>query len=402
MSIPNNVNYRADFPIFTQKIHGNRLAYLDNAATTQKPQAVLEAMNHYYSTMNANIHRGVHTLSAHATEAYEKTRLQIRDFIHAASPQECIFVRGTTEAINLVAHSFGEAFIHAQDEIIISALEHHANIVPWQLLCQRKNARLRVIPMNAIGELDFEAFKKLCNPKIKLLALSHLSNSLGTLVPIKQFIDYAHTQNIPVLIDAAQSIAHQDIDVQALDCDFLAFSGHKLYGPMGIGVLYGKKKYLEAMPPYQGGGNMIRQVSFEKTTYHDLPYKFEAGTPAVADVIGLGAALTYLSTHPQTRNLYPVLLQALDTLPNLIRIGTSHTNIGVCSFVMPGIHPHDIATILDQHGIAIRAGHHCAMPVMEFFGVPATARVSLGLYNDEDDIAQFIAGLHEVRRIFRC
>jgi cysteine desulfurase/selenocysteine lyase len=396
-----------DFPILKQPIHGKRLAYLDNAATTQKPLCVLDALNNYYTSSNANIHRGVHYLSEKATAQYENAREIVQRFINAPSAAECIFVRGTTDAINLVANSFGETFITAGDEILISAMEHHSNIVPWQMLCQRKKALLKIIPITLQGELDLQSIPGLLNPNVKLLAITHASNALGSLNPIKEIIQLAHQQNIPVLVDGAQSAPHLKIDVQDLDCDFFTFSGHKIYGPTGIGVLYGKKRWLDQMSPYQGGGDMILKVSFTETTYNEIPYKFEAGTPAIAAAIGLGAAVQYLNNlgFSEIMTLEQKLLQtateALAELRGIRIIGTAKEKVGVISFTLQGVHPHDIGSIVDQYGIALRTGHHCAMPIMDFFKIPATVRISFGIYNNETDIVQLMAALHEVKRIFK-
>ncbi|HQZ87792.1 MAG TPA: cysteine desulfurase [Gammaproteobacteria bacterium] len=399
-------NIRADFPILQKTIHGHPLVYLDNAATTQKPQCVLDALNQYYSGMNANIHRGVHQLSTIATQAFENARASVQKFINAKHAKECIFVRGATEAINLVAASFGGKFVNSGDEILISAMEHHSNIVPWQMLCQTKGAHLKIIPMNKQGELNLETIGQLFNKKTKLLAITHASNALGTRNPLSEIIQSAHAHHVPVLVDGAQSAPHLKIDVQALDCDFFTFSSHKTYGPTGVGVLYGKTHLLEAMPPYQGGGEMILQVNFEKSTYNEIPFKFEAGTPAIAEVIAFGNALEYLerlgwdfiTKHEKT--LLQDATEKLSAFPGLKIIGTAKEKVGVISFTLDGVHPHDIGSILDQFGIAIRTGHHCAMPIMNFFNVPATARASFGIYNTIDDIDKLISGLHEVRRIF--
>jgi cysteine desulfurase/selenocysteine lyase len=399
-------NIRADFPILRKTIHGHPLVYLDNAATTQKPQCVLDVLSQYYSEKNANIHRGVHHLSTIATEAYENARITVQKFINAKQAKECIFVRGATEAINLVAASFGGKFVNSGDEVLISAMEHHSNIVPWQMLCQAKGAHLKVIPMNERGELKLETIEQLFSKKTKLLAITHASNALGTRNPLAEIIQSAHAHHIPVLVDGAQSAPHLKIDVQALDCDFFTFSSHKTYGPTGVGVLYGKTHLLEAMPPYQGGGEMILEVSFEKSTYNELPFKFEAGTPAIGEVIAFGSALEYLerlgwdfiTKHEKT--LLRDATEKLLAFPGLKIIGTAKEKVGVISFTLDGVHPHDIGSILDQFGVAIRTGHHCAMPIMDFFNVPATARASFGIYNTIDDIDKLIRGLHEVRRIF--
>jgi cysteine desulfurase/selenocysteine lyase len=399
---------RADFPILKKTIHGHPLVYLDNAATTQKPQCVLDALDDYYKNSNANIHRGVHHLSTLATKAYEDSRIIVQKFINAKHAKECIFVRSTTEAVNLVANSFGNKYIKADDEILISAMEHHSNIVPWQMLCQSKSAHLKIIPMNERGELKLETLEKLLTPKTKLLAITHASNALGTLNPLAEIIQIAHAHHVPVFVDGAQSAPHLKIDVQALDCDFFAFSSHKTYGPTGIGVLYGKSHLLEAMPPYQGGGEMILQVSFEKSTYNDIPFKFEAGTPAIAEVIALGSALEYLNDlgwdfiTNHEKLLLKYATEKLSAFPGLKLIGTAKEKVGVISFTLDGLHPHDIGSIVDQSGVAIRTGHHCAMPIMDFYNIPATARASFGIYNTLEDIDQLIDGLYEVRRIFKC
>jgi len=398
---------RSDFPILKQKIHGKRLAYLDNAATTQKPNCVIESLQSYYSEINANVHRAVYHLSEAATKGFEGARKTVQQFINAKESKECIFVRSSTEAINLVATSFGYQFVKEGDEILISAMEHHSNIVPWQMLCQRNGAILKVIPMNEAGELDLKALEQLLNKKTKLLAITHASNALGTLNPIKEIIQKAHAYQIPVLVDGAQSAPHLPIDVQDLDCDFFTFSGHKLYGPTGIGILYGKSKWLELMPPYQGGGEMILKVTFEETLYNDIPYKFEAGTPAIAEAIGLATALDYItqlgwnSIMTHETQLMNVARNALSSIPGLKFIGTAQNKVGVISFTLQGVHPHDIGSITDQFGVAIRTGSHCAMPVMDFFKVPGTTRASFGIYNTEEDIDQLITALHEVKRLFR-
>ncbi|MFL6307537.1 MAG: SufS family cysteine desulfurase [Candidatus Sulfotelmatobacter sp.] len=397
---------RTDFPILSREIHGRPLVYLDNAATTQKPQAVIDAMSHYYASDNANIHRGVHLLSESATEAYEAARRTVQHFLNAEDSSEIIFVRGTTEAINLVAQTYGRAHVGAGDEIVISAMEHHSNIVPWQMLCEEKGARLRIGPVNDDGELLLDEFEALMSSKTRLVALTHVSNALGTVNPIRRVVEIAHRSNVPVLVDGAQAVPHEPVDVRALDCDFYAFSGHKIYGPTGIGVLYGKRQLLDAMPPYQGGGDMIRSVSFEKTLYNQLPYKFEAGTPHIAGAIGLGAALDYLTgieiegIRAHERELLAYGTAALSSVPGLRLIGTAKEKVGVLSFVMENIHPHDIGTILDRQGIAIRTGHHCAQPLMQRFGIPATARASLAVYNTASEIDALVAGIHKLREVF--
>lgn len=398
---------RADFPILKQTVHGRRLAYLDNAATAQKPQCVLDTVNRYYGEMNANIHRGVHYLSETATKAYEAARETVQQFLNAKHARECIFVRSTTEAINLVAASFGKQCINADDEILITAMEHHSNIVPWQLLCQNRGAQLKVIPITVQGELMLTQLEQYFGPKTKLLAIMHASNVLGTVNPIVDIIKKAHTHNIPVLVDGAQSAPHFKVDVQALDCDFFTFSSHKIYGPTGVGVLYGKSHWLEALPPYQGGGEMIAEVSFAKSTYKEIPFKFEAGTPAIAPAIGLSSALQYLNNvgweaiTAHEKSLLDYAVNALSTIPGIQFIGTAPNKIGVISFILDNIHPHDIGSIADQYGVAIRTGHHCAMPIMDFFKIPATARASFGIYNTFEDIDQLVEALHEVRRIFK-
>jgi cysteine desulfurase/selenocysteine lyase len=397
---------RADFPILTQKIKGYPLAYLDSAATTQKPQCMISALEQYYRNTNANIHRGVHHLSTAATHAYEESRQTVQRFINASQAKECIFTRGTTEAINLVASGFGQ-FIKENDEILISAMEHHSNIVPWQVLCKNVGAHLKIIPMNARGELEMTALEKSLTHKTKLISITHVSNALGTLNPIAEVIQKAHARHIPVFIDGAQAAAHLPIDVQALDCDFYAFSGHKIYGPTGVGVLYGKAKWLEAMQPYQTGGEMILSVTFEKTQYNEIPFKFEAGTPPIAEVIALASSLNYL-THigwdfiqKHEQSLLHYATKALTLIPGLQLIGTAQEKVGVVSFILDGIHPHDIGSIVDQYGVAIRTGHHCSMPTMDFFKVPATARISFGIYNTQEDIEQLVKALYEVQRIFK-
>jgi len=397
---------RGDFPILAQKVHGKPLVYLDNAATTQKPTSVLNSLMRFYLTECSNIHRGVHQLSEAATQEYEKAREAVRRYVNAGSCAEIIFVRSATEGINLVAQTFGRTRVNAGDEILISAMEHHSNIVPWQMLCQEKGATLRIVPINEAGELIFEAFEKLLGPRTRLVAVAHVSNSLGTVNPVDRIIEAAHKRNIPVLLDGAQAIQHLPVDVSDLDCDFYAFSGHKIYGPTGVGVLYGKSELLEAMPPYQGGGDMIASVTFEKTIYNKLPYKFEAGTPHIAGVIGLGAAIDYVSRlglekiAAYEHELLSYATEAIVRMPGIRVIGTAANKASVLSFTLEGVHPHDIGTILDQEGIAIRTGHHCAQPVMEFFGVPATARASLAFYNTRDEIDALIAGIRKVKEVF--
>jgi len=400
---------RGDFPILLQKVHGKPLVYLDNAATSQKPQAVIEALNRYYTTENSNIHRGVHWLSEVATKEYEAARDKIKEFINASDRREVVFVRGTTEAINLVAQSYGRTFIKKGDEILISAMEHHSNIVPWQILCEQVGARLRVIPINHDGELLMDEFRELITERTRLVSVAHVSNALGTINPIREIVEEAHRRGVPVLVDGAQAVPHVKVDVRELGCDFYAFSGHKLFGPTGVGVLYGRAKLLEAMPPYQGGGDMISLVTFEKTHYNVLPYKFEAGTPHIAGGIGLGAAVDYIrgigleAIEAYESRLLAYATEALGTVPALRMVGTARRKAGVLSFVVGQIHAHDIGTILDQEGVAIRTGHHCAMPVMQRFGVPATARASLAFYNTQEEIDILVASLHKAIEIFnRC
>ncbi|HSI94750.1 MAG: SufS family cysteine desulfurase [Methylophilaceae bacterium] len=398
--------WRADFPILESEIHGKPLIYLDNAATTQKPQAVIDAEARYYREDNANVHRGVHALSQRATDAFEAARTKVQRFINAARSDEIVFVRGTTEAINLVAQSYARPRLREGDEIIISALEHHSNIVPWQMVCQQTGAVLRVIPVSDAGELDIDAYENLLGERTKLVALAHVSNALGTINPVRAMIAKAHTHGVPVLLDGAQAIAHLPVDVQALGCDFYAFSGHKIYAPMGIGVLYGKALLLEEMPPYQGGGDMIRTVAFEHTEYNILPYKFEAGTPNVAGAIGLGAALDYLSEiGMETIAAYEAgvldyATRAIEDIPGMRLIGTAQDKTAILSFLLEGVHAHDIGTILDRQGIAIRAGHHCAMPLMKHFGVAATARASFALYNTQEEADALAAGLQRTVELF--
>jgi cysteine desulfurase/selenocysteine lyase len=399
---------RRDFPILHRTIRGGKkLVYLDNAATTQKPQAVIDRLVRYYSEENSNVHRGVHYLSEVATAAYESARTTVKRFINARDEKEVIFTRGTTESINLVTNSWGRRNVGAGDEILITAIEHHSNIVPWQLLCEEKGARLRVAPVNDSGELILEEFAKLLTPRTKIVAFGHASNALGTINPVKRMIAMAHANGSVVLIDGAQGVPHLEVDVQDLDCDFYAFSGHKVYAPTGIGVLYGKQALLESMPPYQGGGDMILSVSFEKTTYNALPYKFEAGTPNIEGVIGLATALDYvsaiglqnISAHEQ--DLLHYATASLKEIPGLRIIGTAAEKASVISFTLEGVHPHDIGTILDQEGIAVRTGHHCAQPLMMRFNVPATGRASFGLYNTREEADALVAGLHKVVEVFR-
>ena len=397
---------RADFPILSREVHGRALVYLDSAASAQQPRAVLSAVEHYSTRLHANVHRGVHTLSQEATTAFEGAREIVRRFINARSAREIIFTRGTTEAINLVAHSWGAGNLRAGDEVLITHLEHHSNIVPWQMACAAAGARLVAAPLTDTGEVDLPAFEKLIGPRTRLVAVAHVSNALGTVLPVQHMIAFAHARAIPVLLDGAQAIAHRRVDVQQLDCDFYAFSGHKVYGPTGIGVLYGRESLLRAMPPWQGGGDMILTVAIDGSTYNELPYKFEAGTPNISGAVGLGAALEYLDLLGRERvaaHEQQLLAQAtarLLEIPGLTLVGTAADKSGVISFTLQGVHPHDVGTILDQAGVAVRSGHHCAMPVMTFFGLPATVRASFGCYNTHADIDQLVAALVNVREVF--
>ena len=397
---------REDFPILREQVHGKPLVYLDNGATSQKPQCVIDALERYYKHENSNIHRGVHFLSERATANYENGREKVRRFLNAKTQQEIVFVRGTTEAINLVAQSYGRSFLKEDDEIIVSAMEHHSNIVPWQILCGQIGARLRVIPINHDGEFVLDEYRRLLNEKTKLVAVTHVSNALGTVVPVKEVVRLAHERGVAVLLDGAQAVPHMKVDVQDIGCDFYAFSGHKLFGPTGVGVLYGKAELLDAMPPYQGGGDMISLVTFEKTHYNVLPYKFEAGTPNIAGGIGLGAAIDYLNGldwHQLTAHEQDLLSYATAALMEIDRlrlVGTAREKAGVISFVFDHIHAHDVGTILDQEGVAIRAGHHCAMPVMQRFGVPATARASFAFYNTRAEIDTLVRGIYRALKVF--
>jgi cysteine desulfurase/selenocysteine lyase len=397
---------RGDFPILAERIHGKPLVYLDNAATSQKPRAVINAIVGYYEHLNANIHRGVHTLSVRATEAHDAARQTVKRFLNAADTREIVFLRGATEAINLVAHSYGRTHVAAGDEVLITAMEHHSNIVPWQILCEEKGALLRVAPMDDRGELRLDEFEKLIGPQTKMVAVTHVSNALGTVNPLREMIEMAHRRGVPVLVDGAQAVPHFAVDVQALDCDFYAFSGHKVYGPTGIGVLYGKRALLQAMPPYQGGGDMISSVTFEKTTYNVLPFKFEAGTPDIAGAIALGAALEYIGGIGMDRiaahehELLAYATEAVGAIPGVQLIGTASERAGALSFVLDGVHPHDLGTILDREGIAIRTGHHCAQPVMERFGIPATARASFAVYNTKEEVDALVQGIQVAREVF--
>jgi cysteine desulfurase/selenocysteine lyase len=397
---------REDFPILKQKIHGKPLVYFDNGATSQKPQVVIDSLARYYSAENSNIHRGVHALSEQATADYEAARGKLRDFINAPSDKEIVLVRGTTEAINLVAQSYGRTFLKAGDEIVVSAMEHHSNIVPWQMVCAQVGARLRVIPINHDGEIVMEEYQRLLNERTKFVAVTHVSNALGTVVPVREMIALAHERGVPVLLDGAQAVPHLRVDVRDLGCDFYAFSGHKMFGPTGVGVLYGRADLLEKMPPYQGGGDMISLVTFEKTHYNVLPYKFEAGTPDIAGVIGLGAAVDYLEgldwdqVAAHEHKLLRYATEALAEIDPVKIIGTAREKAGVLSFVIDHVHAHDVGTILDQEGVAVRAGHHCAMPVMQRFGVPATTRASFAFYNTMEEIDVMVKAVRRVLKVF--
>ncbi len=396
---------RSDFPVLNQQVHGKPLVYLDNAATSQKPQAVIDSLVNYYTNDNANIHRGVHTLSERATLSYENARKTVQVFLNASSEKEIVFTRGATEAINLVANGVAE-YISAGDEILITAMEHHSNIVPWQMLCEKTGAVLKVAPIDQHGELRLEEFEALISKKTKFAALSHMSNALGTINPIKSLINLLHLNGVPVLIDGAQAIPHIPVDVQALGCEFYVFSGHKLYAPTGIGALYGQLEQLEKMVPYQGGGDMISMVTFDKTVYSKVPYKFEAGTPNIAGTIGLGAAIDYINQvgieaiAAHENSLLAHAVEQSKSIKKLRIIGTAKNKGAILSFVLDGIHPHDIGTMMDHQGIAVRAGHHCAMPVMDFFGVPATARASFAMYNTHEEVDALMAGIENLIEMF--
>ena len=398
---------RQDFPALHQEVRGKPLVYLDNGASAQKPKVVIDTVSQLYAHDYSNVHRGVHALAERSTKAFEATREKVRHFINARTTREIIFVRGTTEAINLVAQSYARNNLHKDDEIIITHMEHHSNIVPWQLVCEQTGALLRVVPINDSGELILEKFEKLLGPRTKLVALVHVSNALGTINPVRQIIELAHAQNVPVLLDSAQAVPHLKVDVQQLDCDFYAFSGHKMYGPSGIGVLYGKEALLDAMSPYHGGGEMIKYVTFEKTEYNELPHKFEAGTPNIAGTVGLGAAIDYLTgldldaIAAHEHDLLDYATKAASEVPGLKIIGTAPEKASILSFLLEGVHAHDIGTILDHEGIAVRAGHHCTMPLMRRFGVAATTRASFGLYNTREEVDALIAGIHKVKEVIR-
>ncbi len=398
---------RRDFPILSKKIYGKPLVYLDNAASAQKPQAVIDAERDVYEHCYANIHRGVHWLSVHATDAYDAAREKARRFVNAKEAREIVFVRGTTEAVNLVAQTYGRVHVGPGDEVLITGLEHHSNIVPWQLLCEEKGARLAVAPIDDDGAVDLDAFERLLTPRTRLVSVAHLSNALGTVLPVKRMAELAHARGVPIFVDGAQAAPRMPVDVRDLGCDFSAFSSHKVYGPTGVGVLYGRAEVLERMPPYQGGGDMIRSVTFEKTTYNALPHKFEAGTPNIAGGIAFGTALDYVSGIGLERiaahehDLLAYGTDKLRSIDGLRIVGTAPEKAGVLSFVLEGVHPHDIGTVLDRHGVAIRTGHHCAQPVMDRYGLPATARASFGLYNTRGEVDALVAAIHEAIRMFR-
>jgi len=397
---------REDFPILSQQVYGKPLVYLDNAATAQKPRAVIDAVARFDAESYANIHRGLYQLSQRATDAFEASRATVRQFLNAAEDREIVFVRGATEAINLVAQSYGRELLDQGDEVLISEMEHHSNIVPWQMICREKKAALRVVPMNDDGELLLDQVERLMNPRTKLVAITHVSNALGTINPVREIVKIARLHGVPVLVDGAQAVSHMPVDVQEIDCDFYAFSSHKVFGPSGVGVLYGKAPLLESMPPYQGGGEMIRLVTFEKTIYASIPHKFEAGTPNITGAVGLGAALEYVQSvglsavSAYEQELLSYATEKLGRIPQVRIIGTAKEKAGVLSFVIDGVHPHDVGTILDREGIAIRAGHHCAQPVMQHFELPATARASFAMYNTRSEIDALVEGIHKVLEVF--
>ena len=405
-SVPVLLDVRDDFPILQHPVKGRRLVYLDNGATTQKPAAVIEAETRYYERSNANIHRGVHWLSQHSTDLYEQGRQSVRQLLNAARPEEIVFTRGTTEGINLVAHSWARGAIGEGDEIVLTGMEHHSNIVPWQMLCEQVGASIKVVPVTDSGEIRLEDYRALLGPRTRLVAIAHVSNALGTINPVQEMTRLAHEAGAKVLVDGAQAVAHKVVDVQALDCDFYVFSGHKLYGPTGIGALYARYDILKDMPPWQGGGDMIHTVSFERSTYADVPQRFEAGTPNIAGVVGMDAAIRYVqgvgleAIADHERILLEHATEGLQALPGVRLIGTAGQKAGIASFVVAGIHPHDLGTILDTEGVAIRAGHHCAMPLMTRFGIPGTARASFAAYNTLDDVAALIDALHKAQKLF--
>lgn len=396
---------REDFPILQTKVYGKPLVYFDNAATTQKPKSVLQTLEQYYTGYNSNVHRGVHLLSQQATEAYEEARKKIAAYINAEHTHEVIFTKGTTNSINLVAYTFGRKFLKAGDEVLISAMEHHSNIVPWQIICEEKNALLKVIPVDERGELKMDAFDAMLTPKVKIIAVTYVSNSLGTVNPVREIIQKAHASNIPVLLDAAQAVQHMPVDVQELDVDFIAFSGHKMYGPTGIGILYGKEKWLNEMPPYEGGGDMIKNVTFAKTTYNDLPFKFEAGTPDISGAIALGAAVDYIqqvgihAIEQAEEELISYAYQQLSGIPSLRFIGDAKHRAGAISFLVGNIHPFDLGEILDKQGIAVRTGHHCTQPLMDLFNIPGTARASFAFYNTKAEVDELVKGIEKAKKM---
>lgn len=396
------MDIREQFPILNSQVYGKPLIYFDNAATTQKPQCVVDTLVRYYTTLNSNIHRGAHYLAAKATEEYEGVRQQVQQFINARHSHEIIFTRGTTESINLVASSFGRRYLQAGDEVIVSGMEHHSNIVPWQLACEQVGAHLRIIPFSDEGVLDLDAYRNLFNEKTRIVAVNHVSNTLGTINPVAELTAIAHSHNVPILIDGAQSVSHIAVDVQALDCDFYCFSGHKMYGPMGVGVLYGREELLNELPPYQGGGEMIKDVSFERTTYNELPFKFEAGTPAVGDVLGLGSAITFMqqvgipTIHHTEDELLHYATTQMQTIEGMRFIGTAPGKTSVISFLIGNAHPYDVGTLLDKLGIAVRTGHHCTQPIMDRYGIPGTVRASFAVYNTLQEVDAFIAALRRI------
>ncbi len=396
------MNIRNQFPILESQVYGKPLVYLDNAATTQKPQRVIDTLTRYYSTLNANIHRGTYHLAIEATEAYEAVRRQVQQFIHARHAHEIVFTRGTTESINLVASSFGRRYLHKGDEVIVSAMEHHSNIVPWQMACEQAGATLRVIPFNDAGVLNLEAYERLFNDHTRIVAVNHVSNALGTINPVQQMAATAHRHGVPILVDGAQSTPHMAVDVQALECDFYCFSGHKMYAPMGVGVMYGREEWLNEMPPYQGGGEMIEEVTFERTTYNVLPYKFEAGTPNVGDVLGLGAAIEFLqevgmeTIARHEAELLHYATEQMAAVEGLRFIGTAPEKAGVISFLIGTAHPYDVGTLLDKLGVAVRTGHHCTQPIIDRYGIPGTVRASFAIYNTREEVDAFVAALHRI------
>lgn len=396
------MNNMMDFPILDTQVYNHRLVYLDNAATTQKPRAVIETLTNYYLTLNSNIHRGAHYLAAQATERYEGVRRQVQAFINARSSNEIVFTRGTTESINLVASSFGRGFLKAGDEVIVSGMEHHSNIVPWQLACELAGASLRVIPFSDEGVLDLDAYRALFSPHTRIVACTHVSNTLGTINPVKEIVDIAHSHGVPVLIDGAQAVAHMKVDVQHIGCDFYCFSGHKMYAPMGVGVMYGREELLSQLPPYQGGGEMIKDVTFERTTYNELPFRFEAGTPSVGDVLGLGAAIDFMQeqgiehiAHHEDELLH-YATERLLTVPGMRLFGTAPHKAGVISFLIGEAHPYDVGTLLDKLGVAVRTGHHCTQPIMDRYGIPGTVRASFACYTTHDDVDALVAALNRI------